>query len=86
MRLGAIIFGVVVMVVAEDVADQLSAGEKAIFGVMVESHLVEGRQDYIEGEPLRYGQSITDACIGWDDTEQLLETLSQSIISRRALR
>ncbi|MCZ4336024.1 3-deoxy-7-phosphoheptulonate synthase AroG [Shewanella colwelliana] len=74
------------MVVAEDVADQLSAGEKAIFGVMVESHLVEGRQDYIEGEPLRYGQSITDACIGWDDTEQLLETLSQSIISRRALR
>ncbi|WP_028762407.1 3-deoxy-7-phosphoheptulonate synthase AroG [Shewanella colwelliana] len=74
------------MVVAEDVAGQLSAGEKAIFGVMVESHLVEGRQDYIEGEPLRYGQSITDACIGWDDTEQLLETLSQSIISRRALR
>lgn len=74
------------MVVAEGVADQLSAGEKAIFGVMVESHLVEGRQDYIEGEPLRYGQSITDACIGWDDTEQLLETLSQSIISRRALR
>ncbi len=73
------------MVVAEDVAGQISAGEAAIFGVMVESHLVEGRQDYIEGEPLCYGQSITDACIGWEDTEALLATLNQSVIKRRLI-
>ncbi|MCG9695792.1 3-deoxy-7-phosphoheptulonate synthase AroG [Shewanella sp. Isolate11] len=73
------------MVVAEDVASQISAGERALFGVMVESHLVEGRQDYVEGQPLCYGQSITDACIGWDDTESLLATLNQSVIERRSV-
>ncbi|CAM4132170.1 3-deoxy-7-phosphoheptulonate synthase AroG [Shewanella aquimarina] len=72
------------MLVAEDVASQVSAGERAIFGVMVESHLVEGRQDYIEGQPLCYGQSITDACIGWEDTETLLAQLNQSVLERRA--
>lgn len=71
------------LVVAEDVSAQISAGDKAIFGVMVESNLVEGRQDYIEGQPLCYGQSITDACIGWDDTEQMLAMLNQSVINRR---
>ena len=71
------------MLVADDIADQISAGNRSIFGVMVESHLVEGRQDYVEGEPLRYGQSITDACIGWEDTETLLEVLNNSIIQRR---
>ncbi|MCL1090095.1 3-deoxy-7-phosphoheptulonate synthase AroG [Shewanella profunda] len=71
------------MVVAEDVADQVAAGNKAIFGVMVESHLVEGRQDLEEGKDLCYGQSITDACIGWDDTERLLAVLAQSVIGRR---
>lgn len=71
------------MEVANDVAEQLAAGNKAIFGVMVESHLVEGRQDLIEGQALCYGQSITDACIGWDDTERLLAVLNQSVIERR---
>lgn len=71
------------IVVAQDVADQVAAGNKAIFGVMVESHLVEGRQDLVEGQDLCYGQSITDACIGWDDTERLLAVLAQSVIERR---
>lgn len=71
------------MVVAQDVADQVAAGNKAIFGVMVESHLVEGRQDLVDGQDLCYGQSITDACIGWDDTERLLAVLAQSVIERR---
>lgn len=71
------------MMVAEDVAGQISQGNYAIFGVMVESHLVEGRQDLIEGCALCYGQSITDACIGWDDTETLLATLNQSVLNRR---
>lgn len=71
------------MLVAEDVAEQLSQGEGAIFGVMVESHLVEGRQDQVAGQSLCYGQSITDACIGWSDTESLLKTLNDSIIARR---
>ncbi|QDZ89787.1 3-deoxy-7-phosphoheptulonate synthase AroG [Shewanella decolorationis] len=71
------------MEVANDVAEQVASGNKAIFGVMVESHLVEGRQDLIEGQALCYGQSITDACIGWDDTERLLSVLNQSVIERR---
>lgn len=71
------------MVVAQDVADQVAAGNKAIFGVMVESHLVEGRQDLVDGQDLCYDQSITDACIGWDDTERLLAVLAQSVIERR---
>ncbi|MBW8183378.1 3-deoxy-7-phosphoheptulonate synthase AroG [Shewanella nanhaiensis] len=71
------------LLVGEDVAGQLSKGDKAIFGVMIESNLIEGRQDYIQGEPLCYGQSITDACIGWNDTESLLETLNQSVKARR---
>lgn len=62
------------MEVAQDVADQLAAGEDNIMGVMVESHLVEGRQD----KPEVYGQSITDACIGWDTTETLLQLLADA--------
>ena len=71
------------MLVAQDVGAQIAAGNTAIFGVMVESHLVAGRQDLVEGQPLCYGQSITDACIGWDDTETLLAGLSDSVIARR---
>lgn len=71
------------MLVCEDVAAQISSGNEDIFGVMVESHLVEGRQDLVEGQELTYGQSITDACIGWDDTEQLLASLSESVTNRR---
>ena len=62
------------MEVAEDVAQQIRNGEQNIMGVMVESHLVEGRQD----QPVTYGQSITDACIGWDSTEQLLTLLAEA--------
>lgn len=60
------------MLVAQDVAQQLRDGEDNIMGIMVESHLVEGRQD----KPEVYGQSITDACIGWDTTETLLELMA----------
>ena len=62
------------MEVAEDVAQQIRNGEQNIMGVMVESHLVEGRQN----QPVTYGQSITDACIGWDSTEQLLALLAEA--------
>jgi hypothetical protein len=50
-----------------------------VFGVMVESHLVEGRQDLVEGCELTVGQSITDACIGWADTEMLLRNLADAV-------
>lgn len=71
------------MEVCDDVAQQLAAGDTHIFGVMVESHLVEGRQDLKPGCELTYGQSITDACIGWDDTEKLLATLADAVNARR---
>jgi 3-deoxy-7-phosphoheptulonate synthase len=71
------------LVVCDDVCAQLAAGEQAIMGVMVESHLVEGRQDLEEGCELTYGQSITDACIGWDDTETLLAQLADAVTARR---
>lgn len=71
------------MVVAEDVAAQIAQGEHAIFGVMIESHLVEGRQDLTPGCNLTYGQSITDACIGWEDTETVLRQLAAAIETRR---
>ncbi|WP_037587122.1 3-deoxy-7-phosphoheptulonate synthase AroG [Stenoxybacter acetivorans] len=67
------------MEVAEDVAIQLKHGEPNIMGVMVESHLQEGRQD----NPEIYGKSITDACIGWDDTERLLALLAEAVRVRR---
>ena len=73
--------------VAENVSQQIASGVKSIFGVMIESHLVEGRQDLVEGcaDKLKYGQSITDACIGWEDTELVLEMLSNAVKSRRAV-
>ncbi|HEY0268156.1 MAG TPA: 3-deoxy-7-phosphoheptulonate synthase, partial [Methyloradius sp.] len=69
--------------VAQDVAAQLSAGDDRIIGVMVESHLHEGRQDHTPGCPLEYGISITDACIGWEDTINLLEGLAAGVRARR---
>lgn len=71
------------MEVGQSVANQLSAGEMRIFGVMVESHLVAGRQDIRPGVELIYGQSITDACIGWEDTESLLRMLACAVRERR---
>ncbi len=69
--------------VSDDISTQLSAGESRIFGVMIESHLNEGRQDKIADQELQYGVSITDACIGWDDTEKVIEQLSQVVQNRR---
>jgi len=71
------------MLVSTDVSGQISGGNKNIAGVMVESHLVEGRQDLVDGKAQVYGQSLTDACIGWDATEILLAELSEAVIARR---
>ena len=70
--------------VCRDVAGQIASGEDAVMGVMIESHLVAGRQDVIEGQPLTYGQSITDGCIGWEDTVEMLEELAEAVAARRA--
>lgn len=72
--------------VAQDIARQLSAGEPCIIGVMVESHLHEGRQEQVPGCKLEYGKSITDACLGWEDTVGLLENLASGVRNRRASR
>ncbi len=61
-------------------------GEERIVGVMVESHLVAGRQDLVDGQPLTYGQSITDGCIGWDSSLAVLESLAEAVRARRAAR
>jgi 3-deoxy-7-phosphoheptulonate synthase len=69
-------------VAAQIEAAQLEAGKSAIRGVMIESHLVGGRQDQVAGKPLVYGQSITDACLSFDDTLPLLERLSEAVRQR----
>ena len=69
--------------VSRDIAHQLKTGQENIFGVMIESHLIEGRQDIEEGSTLTYGQSITDACIGWDDSEMLLRELAEAVRGKR---
>jgi len=71
------------MKVGADIANQIAAGDKRIFGVMFESHLVAGRQDIVEGQELTYGQSVTDACLGWDDSEILIAKLAQAVQKRR---
>ncbi len=70
-------------IVAREIAAQIAAGSDRIFGVMVESHLVEGRQDQKPGQSLTYGQSITDACISWKTTEEVLEELAAAVRTRR---
>jgi 3-deoxy-7-phosphoheptulonate synthase len=74
--------------VARDIAAQLAEGSRCIFGVMVESHLQPGSQKFSAGkddpQKLAYGQSITDACIGWDDSVKTLEVLSAAVATRRA--
>jgi 3-deoxy-7-phosphoheptulonate synthase len=69
--------------VAKDVAAQLAAGETRVVGAMVESHLNPGRQDLVPGKPLEYGVSVTDACLGWDDTVKVLDTLAAAVRQRR---
>ena len=69
--------------VAADVANQLAAGEQRVVGVMVESNLVEGRQSLVPERALEVGKSITDACLGWEDSVALLELLAQGVRARR---
>ncbi|WP_329740807.1 3-deoxy-7-phosphoheptulonate synthase [Dyella sp. A6] len=69
--------------VVADIAAQIEAGERRIVGVMVESHLQAGRQDLVAGQPLTYGQSITDGCIDWDASVGVLERLAQAVRRRR---
>jgi 3-deoxy-7-phosphoheptulonate synthase len=72
--------------VVAEVAGQIGNGERRIIGVMVESNLVEGRQDAEPGKPLKFGQSVTDACLGWDDSAALLERLAAAVHERRSRR
>ena len=76
--------------VAQDIANQLAQGSRQVFGVMIESHLQAGAQKFTPGKDdphqLHYGQSITDACLGWEDSVQSLEILAQGVKARRAKR
>jgi 3-deoxy-7-phosphoheptulonate synthase len=71
------------LIVGENVAGQIASGDNRIMGAMIESHLISGRQDVIEGQRLTYGQSITDACLNWEDTLPLLENLAEAVQKRR---
>ncbi len=70
--------------VVADIADQLAAGNDAIVGVMLESFIVAGRQEFVPGQPLVYGQSITDACMDWDTSAEVLDRLAEAVRARRA--
>ena len=70
--------------VVADVAKRIAAGERRVFGAMIESNLVAGAQPLIRGRPLVYGQSITDGCAGWDATVAMVEQLSAAVAQRRA--
>lgn len=72
--------------VAKDIAQQISQGNENLMGVMIESHLVAGRQDVEEGKELVYGQSITDACINWEDSVSVLKNLADAVKQRRAAK
>ena len=73
--------------VAKDIAAQLASGSHSVFGVMVESNLQAGAQKFTPGKDkvasLEYGKSITDACIGWNDSVDVLEVLSKGVLARR---
>ncbi len=73
------------LIVGDDVAQQIAGGDHRIMGVMIESHLKAGSQKVVEGQPLVYGQSITDACLSWDDTVPLLRELAQAVQKRRTV-
>ena len=69
--------------VAGDVAAQIAAGDRRILGVMIESNLVAGAQKFAPGKPLVYGQSLTDACIGWPETVDMLRSLAHTVSASR---
>jgi 3-deoxy-7-phosphoheptulonate synthase len=69
--------------IAASIAERIAAGERRIGGVMIESHLEEGRQDLVPGQPLARGVSMSDACIGWAQTVPVLRALAQAVRQRR---
>lgn len=69
--------------VGNDICQQLASGNRYIFGIMIESHLIAGRQDIIPGQQPIYGQSITDPCLGWEETEIMIDKLAESVRQRR---
>jgi 3-deoxy-7-phosphoheptulonate synthase len=71
--------------VSSVVAEQVAAGQHGIIGVMLESFLVDGRQDLNDPAKLTYGQSVTDACMGWEMTVPVLEELAAAVRARRSL-
>ena len=71
------------LIVNQDLCNQISSGSKNIIGVMIESNLIEGNQSSDNKNKLEYGQSITDACVGWEDTEIMLNLLSSAVKNRR---
>ena len=71
------------MIVNQDLCNQISSGSKNIIGVMIESNLIEGNQSSDNKNNLEYGRSITDACVGWEDTEIMLNLLSSAVKNRR---
>ncbi|PVM91104.1 3-deoxy-7-phosphoheptulonate synthase [Caulobacter radicis] len=72
--------------VVADIAAQVASGASPIMGVMIESNLVAGRQDIVPGQPLTYGQSVTDACVDWDTSVRMLEDLAQAVRAGRQAR
>jgi 3-deoxy-7-phosphoheptulonate synthase len=74
------------LIVGEDVGAQIAGGDKRIIGVMMESHLKAGRQDVVFGKELVYGQSITDGCLGWEETHTLLRNLAKAVQKRRTVK
>ena len=73
------------LLVTQNVAGQVAAGDTQIMGVMVESHIEAGRQDIVPGQELQYGVSITDACIGWEDSVSVIEQLAEAVRLRRTV-
>lgn len=73
------------ILVGHDVSQQIANGDRRIIGVMLESHLKAGRQDVIPGKPLVFGQSITDACLGWEDSVGVLRELAEAVEQRRLI-
>ncbi len=74
------------LIVGDDVAAQIANGDKRIMGVMIESHLKSGSQSVVPNQELIYGQSITDACLSWEDTLPLLQTLANAVQKRRSVK
>jgi len=72
--------------VVDSVIEQLLSGNNSLFGIMIESNLIPGSQKIISGKPMTYGKSITDGCIGWEETERILAKLSQAIKKKKAQR